>query len=98
MKEYTLATFASVLCVIILDQVLRTKLVKQKKFWYFHIVVFFLACIVDNVISGRPYVFFNSSHIIGVRIGFVPIENFFFGFSLITLNLILFEYWKRRTS
>ncbi len=97
MKEYLLISILAVTVVLLLDQWCQTKLVKRKTFWVLHGVVILLASVVDNVISGRPYVFFNPEIILGIRVLFVPIENYLFGFSMITLNLVLFERGKKKS-
>lgn len=82
--------------VIQLDLILRTNLFFNKKFWLFHLIIILLATLVDNYISGRPFVIFNPRYLINVRVYFVPIENYLFGFTLLTLNLILFEFTNRK--
>jgi len=101
--EYTIATIFSVLVVVILDQLLQTKILWQKKFWIFFLFVIVLHTIVDNYLNGRwwlnepivgPY---GSQFYSGLRVWHTPLENYFFGFSLITLNIILFEFWTKKT-
>lgn len=91
MKEYLMLCLFLFVIIWQLDCALKTHLFMQKKFWILHLIVFILASFVDNVISGRPYVIFNPYFILNIRLIHVPIENFLFGFDLITLNLILFE-------
>ncbi|MBP9700370.1 lycopene cyclase domain-containing protein [Candidatus Woesebacteria bacterium] len=96
MKEYLLVSIVAVTLVLLLDQLCQTKLSRRKSFWILQGIVFVLASVVDNIISGRPYVYFNPEFIVGLRVVFVPIENYLFGFSMITLNLILFELGKKK--
>lgn len=100
--EYTIATLLSVIVVILLDQILGTKLFFQKKFWIFYIFVIVLHTIVDNYLNGRwwlnepivgPY---GDQFYSGIRVWHTPLENYFFGFSLITLNIILFEFYLKQ--
>ena len=91
MKEYLMICLVLFVIIWQLDYAFKTHLFTQKKFWILHLIVFILACVVDNVISGRPYVIFNPYYILNIRLIHVPVENFLFGFDLITLNLILFE-------
>ncbi|NTU73511.1 lycopene cyclase domain-containing protein [Candidatus Roizmanbacteria bacterium] len=97
MKEYLILDIIALVGVIILDHVLKTHIIKQKRFWVLQIIVAGFATLVDNYISGRPFVLFSSVYSLNVKVGFVPIENYLFGFCLITLNVILFEYFKRKT-
>lgn len=91
MKEYVLLNLFFFVIIWHLDCAMKTNLFSRKIYWIFQFIVFLLACLVDNIISGRPYVIFNSYYILNIHLGFVPIENFLFGFNLMTLNLILFE-------
>lgn len=96
MNEYLFIAILAVILVLWFDQRCQTKLAQRKDFWILQGIVVILASIVDNIISGRPYVFFNPEIIVGIRVLFVPIENYLFGFSMITLNLILFELGKKK--
>jgi len=82
--------------IVFLDKILGTNLISQNKFWIFQAVVALLTTIVDNYSSGRPIIIFSDTVISGIRIINVPIENYLFGFSLLALNLILFEYFSRK--
>lgn len=96
MKLYLVIGLAGLVLVAFLDKILGTKLLRNKNFWILQIIVFFLASLVDNYISGRPIVFFNSEEILGLKVVYVPLENFIFGFDMVALNVILFEYFKKK--
>jgi lycopene cyclase domain-containing protein len=94
MKEYVIICIISIACVCILDLLLKTKLFTNKKFWIFHLLAFLLTFITDNFLAWRPVVVYNENTLLGIRLIFAPIEDYLFGFSLLTLNLILFEFFK----
>ena len=101
MKEYTILVGLSLVICFILDQfVVKTKLYLQIKFWVFLGFVILLQTIVDNWLNGRwwnegflvgPYdpVFYS-----GIKIWETPLENYFFGIALLWMNLIFFEGWR----
>jgi lycopene cyclase domain-containing protein len=91
MKEYFILDLITLFAVILLDYFLKTKLIGNRKFWIFQLIVIVLTTIVDNYSSGRPIVIFNRDIILNLRVGNVPVENYLLGFNLMTLNLILFE-------
>ncbi|MCX7878667.1 MAG: lycopene cyclase domain-containing protein [Ignavibacteria bacterium] len=96
MKEYTLIAVTSVIVVIIFDLViLKTKLVKEKKFWIFWAVMFMLLIIVNGYLTWRPIVTYNSNFFMNIRFFTIPLEDFLFGFSLISSNIILREFYER---
>lgn len=103
MFEYTIWVIISIVLVIALDLfVLKTRLFLLKKTYLFLLIVTILQTIVDNYLNGRwwlesyivgPY---NPVHFSGIRIIETPLENYFFGYALIMLNVIIFEYLLKR--
>jgi len=96
MKEYTLLSIVSVLLAIALDFALKTKLFFSKKFWIFWAVMFVLIFIVNGYLTWRPIVIYGESFYSGIRIFTIPVEDFLFGFSLITFNITLWEYFTNK--
>ena len=96
MKEYTLLCIVSVVFIIGLDYVLKTNLIKNKKFWVFWAVMFILIFIVNGYLTWRPIVIYGEGFYLGIRLFTIPVEDFLFGFSLITFNLIIWEYYNNR--
>jgi lycopene cyclase domain-containing protein len=97
--EYTFLTFVSVLVAIILDLwILKTRLLTNKKYYIFLIFQILLHSVVDNWLNGR---YWFESYIVGpygsrffsnIYIWQTPLENYFFGFALILMNISVFEY------
>jgi lycopene cyclase domain-containing protein len=94
MKEYTLLASFSVVFILILDFVLGTKLIINKRFWIFWAVMFVLIFIVNSYLTWRPIVIYGDSFYLGIRLFTIPVEDFLFGFSLISFNIILWEYYN----
>lgn len=90
MNPYTLQACISVGIVMVLDRLCRTRLIGQRKFWYFQGIIMILTTLVDSISSGLPIVEFAPWAILPVRVYRVPLENYLFAFSLITLNIILY--------
>ena len=64
--------------------------------FYLSLVVLILPfLIVNGILTGtavdKPIVWYNSEEFMGVRLGTIPIEDFFYGFLLILLNVLLIE-------
>ena len=97
MKEYTLLATISVLLVIALDLILKTRLFRNKKFWVFWAVMFVLILIVNGYLTWRPVVLYGEGFYSGIRLFTIPVEDFLFGFSLITANIVLWEFYTRKT-
>ncbi len=96
MKEYTLLAFISVALAVGVDLFLRTKLLTNKKFWIFWAVMFVLIFIVNGYLTWRPIVQYGEGHYLGLRLFTIPIEDFLYGFSLLTMNISIWEYFTRK--
>ncbi|MER3523879.1 MAG: lycopene cyclase domain-containing protein [Ignavibacteria bacterium] len=94
--EYTYAAVASVIVVVCADRLLKTHLVHQARFWIFIGIMFAFKTIVNGYLTWRPIVLYGESFQIALRIGTIPVEDYLFGFSLITSSIILWEWWKSR--
>ena len=55
--------------------------------------------IVNGILTGtglsNPVVWYNENEIIGFRLLTIPIEDVFYGFFLILINVFLFERFNR---
>lgn len=96
MKEYTIASVVSVLIIFIVDIILGTKLFSRKNFWLFWLVMAAITFLVNGYLTWRPIVMYGEQFQLGFRIWTIPIEDFIFGFSLITLNIIIWERLTRK--
>lgn len=94
--EYTVLASVSVILVIVLDFTLGTRLILNKKFWVFWIVMFVLIFVVNGYLTWRPIVLYGDPFFLHIRLFTIPIEDFLFGFSLITSNIIIWEYYTAR--
>lgn len=94
--DYTILVIAGSIIVVVLDLILGTRILRQKLFWVFWLVVTVLMVVVNGYLTWRPIVIYNEAKMLGVRLFTIPLEDFFFGFSLIGLNLIIWEYFNRK--
>lgn len=98
MKEYTILAFASAFAVAIVDHVLHVRLLVRKEFWIFSMVMFCFTLIANGYLTSRPIVLYGEQFFMSVRLWTIPVEDFFYGFSLVTLTIVLWEYFKRKES
>jgi len=96
MKEYTILSVLFVIASFILDRVLKTNLANDRRFWKFWVIMFCVICIVNGYLTWRPVVVYGDSFFLGIRLFTIPIEDFLFGFSLLTSNLVLWEYFSKK--
>jgi lycopene cyclase domain-containing protein len=95
-KEYTLAALVSVIVVVLLDRTLKVCLTSRKEFWIFLAVMFGFKLIFNGYLTWRPIVLYGERFFLTIRIGTIPLEDFLFGFSMITLTVLLWELARKR--
>lgn len=94
---YTQLAILSVSLVLLIDYlVLRTRLTTRKGFWTAYSIILFFQLITNWWLTSRGILTYNESVIIGLRIASAPVEDLFFGFSMVTLTMSLWIYWGRR--
>ena len=96
MPEYTVFAVASVVVVVAIELLwLRTGLFRQLQYWLAMAIVLGFQVPVDGWLTklDDPIVLYAESEMTGLRIPWdIPVEDFAFGFSMITLTLLL---WLR---
>lgn len=92
---YTLPAVIAVLAVCALElTVLRTGLFRRLAYWLSMIIVIGFQVLVDGWLTklSAPIVIYNERHTSGLRFPFdIPVEDFFFGFALVTGVMLLWE-------
>ncbi len=66
------------------------------KFYLTWLILLIPLMIVNGVLTALPVVEYNSSHILGLRIFTIPVEDFFYFFLLLLMNLTIYEYMKKQ--
>lgn len=97
MKEYTLIAFLAVAITVAIDYASGIGILRRKKFWVYLILFTGLMMAVNGYITAQKIVRYNSYYFSGIRIGTIPFEDFLFNFSLVTLTVVSWEYFKQRT-
>ena len=100
MPEYTLATGVAVVLVVALELLwARTGIFRTAQYWLTMAIVFFFQVLVDGWLTKLvdPIVLYSPAYFLGVRFPFdIPIEDFGFGFALVTATIIAWQLAGRR--
>lgn len=96
MKEYTLLALAAAAASLVLDRLLGTRITSTRRFWVAIAIMFFFKIPSNGYLTGRPIVLYDPAYFLGIRLGTIPVEDFFYGFGLITATLVLWEYFVRK--
>ncbi|MBT9256915.1 lycopene cyclase domain-containing protein [Phycicoccus sp. MAQZ13P-2] len=96
MPEYTALAVVSVVLTVLVERFwLRTGVFRTAKYWLAMAIVFFFQVLVDGWLTklSAPIVIYDESQTTGLRIPWdVPVEDYLFGFSMVTLTILL---WVR---
>jgi hypothetical protein len=107
---YTQLAAAAVTGAIVLDMVLRTRLVRRKVFWVSYAIIVFFQLVSNGVLTGSGTVHYDGGFILGDsnpeqgvppflgsgRIAFAPVEDLLFGFAMLLGSQVLWIYAGRR--
>ena len=99
MHAYTLGAVGSVMAVVALELAwLRTGLLGRRTYWIAMAIVVFFQCLADGWLTklSAPIVIYAGGHFSGLRLPWdIPVEDFAFGWALVTLSLVL---WERQST
>ncbi len=97
---YTLPAVLAVAAVCVVElAVLRTGLFRRPAYWLSMLIVLGFQIPVDGWLTklSSPIVIYDDRQTAGVRFPFdIPIEDFLFGFALVTAVLLLWERQRAR--
>jgi lycopene cyclase domain-containing protein len=97
---YTAPAIVAALAVGALElTVLRTGLFRRPAYWLSMLIVIGFQILVDGWLTklSAPIVVYDNRQTSGIRFPLdIPIEDFFFGFALITAVLLLWERQRER--
>jgi lycopene cyclase domain-containing protein len=95
---YTLPAVIAVLAVCTLEfTLLHTGLFRRPAYWLSMVIVLGFQIPVDGWLTklSAPVVIYNERQTSGLRFPFdIPVEDFLFGFALVTGVLLLWEYQR----
>jgi lycopene cyclase domain-containing protein len=97
---YTAPAIVAALAVGALElTVLRTGLFRRPAYWLSMLIVIGFQILVDGWLTklSAPIVVYDNRQTSGIRFPLdIPIEDFFFGFALVTAVLLLWERQRER--
>ncbi len=97
--SYTLAAVLAAAVALILDLlVFRTKIIRTRRYLRFigFMTIGFLLC--NGILTAVPVVTYNPSEMLDVRFFTIPIEDFVYGFALVTSTISIYEFINRKES
>jgi lycopene cyclase domain-containing protein len=100
MPEYTLLTVLAVVAVVAAELIyFKTGIFRTAQYWWTMLIIFAFQTLVDGWLTklSAPIVIYNPDEILGLRVPWdIPIEDFGFGFAMVTLAILLWRRWLDR--
>ena len=90
---YTTLAITGVLLAVVADLfIARTRLLVTRRYWTSYAIIVFFQLITNWWLTSRNIVMYSPDAILGARIASAPLEDLLFGFTLVTLVLILWDH------
>jgi lycopene cyclase domain-containing protein len=94
-RVYTLITFGLLLTILVYAEFVRK--VNLGRFYLAYIVSLIPFYIVNGILTSIPVVMYNDAENMDFRVGTIPFEDHFYSMSMLLMNILLFEYFKKRS-
>jgi len=90
-KQYTGLTLSFIFIANLVDQFLRTNLLFDKRFYLYLLLIVIFTLIFNGYLTWRPVVTYGVKYQLDFRIITIPVEDFFYGISLLWMNTSLYK-------
>ena len=96
MREYTIAAVVAVVVVVVVVELrfLRTGLLRTRAYWIALAICYTFMIAVNGWLTklSAPIVLYDEDRMTGWRVPWdIPVEDYLFGYSLLTLTMLLWE-------
>ncbi|MDY0145143.1 MAG: lycopene cyclase domain-containing protein [Kiritimatiellia bacterium] len=88
---YTGTVFLSVAVAVMLLEWGAPTTLRSRCFWVAMAVTYLPFLIANGVLTGLPIVWYDDVHILAIRVGSIPLEDFFYSFSMLTLAVVIHD-------
>lgn len=94
-RVYTLITFGLLAAVLIITEfVIKSAIMSRFYLAYFvSLIPFYL---VNGLLTSIPIVMYNDAENMAFRVGTIPFEDHFYSLSMLLINILLFESFRKR--
>lgn len=95
--SYTLPAFTAAALTLVFDMlVFKTKIVRTRHYLRFtgFMTIGFLLC--NGILTAVPVVTYNPSEMLNIRFFTIPVEDFVYGFALVTSTISIYEFINRK--
>ena len=95
-QVYTLTVLLSVAVFFALTAAARPDLLGSRHFWLAVLLTYVPFLVFNGLLTAIPIVIYNDLENWGIRVYTIPLEDFFYSFSLLGFNFLVFRLLRRR--
>lgn len=92
---YTTVTFLLLGTLLFLN-VFVFKVKFLGSFFFTYLVSIIPFCVVNGILTAMPILIYNDAENLGIRIGTIPLEDFFYSMLMLLMNITIFEFLLAR--
>ena len=96
-RLYSLINFSTLFILTLYIQ-FRQSYLKMGRFYIAYLVTLIPFYIINGVLTSLPVVIYNPTEIMGFRVGAIPFEDHFYSLSLFLINVLFYEYYRKKSS
>jgi len=97
-QGYTAKALASCGFFLMIALLLDRPLLKSKQYWIWLAICYVPFLIINTVLTALPVVEYNSKAIWGLRVGTIPLEDFFYNYAMLSFYLLFYRIGKKEVS
>jgi lycopene cyclase domain-containing protein len=94
-QGYTAKALASCGFFLMVALLLDRPLLESKQYWIWLLICYVPFLIINTVLTALPVVEYNSKAIWGLRVGTIPLEDFFYNFAMLSFYLLIYRIGKK---
>jgi lycopene cyclase domain-containing protein len=97
-RTYTGVVFLSVAAAFTGALLLTPASLRSRNYWLAVAITYAPFLLSNGILTGKPVVLYDDTRNLAIRIGSIPLEDFFFSFSMILLSFVFFDRISSRRS
>jgi lycopene cyclase domain-containing protein len=94
-RVYSLITFGLLAVVLIIAEFI-VKSTIMSRFYLAYLVSLIPFYLVNGLLTSIPIVMYNNAENMAIRVGTIPLEDHFYSLSMLLINILLFEYFRKK--
>ena len=94
-RVYSLITFGLLAVVLIITEFI-VKSTIMSRFYLAYLVSLIPFYLVNGLLTSIPIVMYNDAENMAIRVGTIPLEDHFYSLSMLLINILLFEYFRKK--